>query len=187
MVITQSKASPFKPSPFQTGFFYGITSSMETIDLKKLIDDALSGRGPKGTLFLLIVVVLLPIFTFGYGAYHAYDYWDLKKNGIQAQGEIVRVEKERSMSSSHANFYPVVRFEDADGNLYEQRAGRAGQGKYKAGDTDDVYYDAENPERFILDGVLNYGMKAFLLLMALGAIGSIFILNIVRQMRQPDV
>lgn len=156
---------------------------METIDLKKLIHDVLTGKGPKGSSTLLVAVVLMSILCFGYGAYNAHDYWDLKQNGVFVEGEVVRVEKERSYTSSFANFYPVVRFKDEKGNVHEYRAGRAEEGKYSEGDQDHVYYDANDPKRVVLDELVSYGMRAFLILMGLGGLLCLFILGTVRQVR----
>lgn len=156
---------------------------MKTVDLKKLIDDVLTGEGSKGSGVLLLIVALAPILCFGYGAYHAYSYWTLKNEGVLVQAEIIRIEEERSYTSTEANFYPVVRFEDENGNVYEHRASRAAQGKYQAGDKEKVYFDADNPENVILEELIGYGMRAFLILMGLGLVGIVFLLNVLRQMR----
>ena len=155
----------------------------DSINIIELVEDAVNGKASPLAMVLLFVVAALPFLTFGYGAYNAYSFWDLKNNGVQTEAEIVRVERVRSSSSSHANFYPVVRFSDAEGNIYEHQASRAAEGKYKAGDKDDVYFDPENPARVILSGTIAYSMRAFIILMVLGAVGAGFILKTVMHFR----
>lgn len=155
----------------------------QKIDLKDLLKSALSGKSPKGALAVYAILILIPCFVFGYGAYHAYNYWDLQTNGTYTKSEIIRIDEVRSYTSPEANFYPVARFTDENGDIQEHIAGRAKRLKYEVGDTEHVYYDPKNPARVVLEGVIDRSMAAFYILMGMGAFGLLAIALIVRDIK----
>lgn len=141
------------------------------IDLKDLLKNIISEKTPKSAIAICAGFIMIPFFVFGYGAYHAYNYWDLQANGAYTKSEIIRIDEIRSYTSPEANFYPIARFTDEEGNIQEHIAGRTRKYKYEVGDTDHVYYDPQNPSRVVLEGVIDRSMTAFYILMGLGAFG----------------
>ena len=154
---------------------------MKHIDLKNLVSDFVSGRNTNEVCLLFFIVILIPILCIGYGGFNLYEYWDLQENGQLTNGEIVRIEEERSYTSSEPNFFPVVAFQDQNGVVHKYRAGRAKKGQYKSGQQVKVVYDLNKPKRVVLLGLIERSMRAFLILLGLGAIGLIFIMNVFRQ------
>ena len=153
------------------------------IDLTKMVRDSACSNVSKGNLVLFLLILCVPLLFIGYGLYNAYNYWDLQRNGILSTAEVVRIEEERSHSSSEPNFFPVVKFEGQNGGVHEYRAGRAKKGAYKVGQKARVYYDVEKPERVVLKGLIDHGMRAFLIVLSLGFIALIFIFKTIRQER----
>lgn len=156
----------------------------QKIDLKDLLKNIFSGNAPKGVIVFCAFLVMIPFFVFGYGAYHAYNYWDLQANGAYTKSEIIRIDEIRSYTSPEANFYPIARFTDEGGNIQEHIAGRTRKYKYEVGDTDHVYYDPQNPSRVVLEGVIDRSMVAFYILMGLGAFGFLAIALILKDVQK---
>jgi hypothetical protein len=106
-----------------------------------------------------------------------------KERHAFATAEIVRVEEIRSYTSPEANFYPIVKFSDQNGEIHEYRAGRSKKGQYKEGQKAKIYYDSKNPERVILKGIIKRSMRAFLIVLGLGLIVALCIYQIAREIR----
>lgn len=161
----------------------------ENPDIKRLVIASLRNEpdGSKGALLLLVVFILLPFFTFGFGAYKAYGFWDLKAHGVLTKAIVVDVyEAPHSRSSSlERNFHPIVRFEDENGVQHELKTGRVKKTKYRIGQKVTVLYDANNVDHIVIDN-FKENMLAPMLLLLLGGIGSLFVVLTIRNILSED-
>lgn len=143
------------------------------IDLSAKISDAVNGTSRNGLLILLFFIAcsLVPL---AYGGYKLHYFWDITAHGTQGKAEILRIEEVRSSSSSHSNYYPVIRFKDASETVHERKVERVKQFKYKPGETVDILYDRDNPSRVIIDSVKDQ-IVAPIILLLLGGVALWFV------------
>jgi len=157
----------------------------ENTDIKKLVIASLRNEpgSSKGALLLLVVFVLLPFFTFGFGVYKAYCFWDLKAHGILTEAIVVDVyEAPHSKSSSlEGNFHPVVRFKDQNGVQHKLKTGRVKKTKYRVGKKVAVLYDTNNVNHIVIDD-FKENMIVPVFLLFLGGIGSLFVVFTIRNL-----
>lgn len=104
-----------------------------------------------GVTFASLFLIGIPLLFVGVGAYFALDYAILKARGVSAQGTIVRFEEHSS--DEGYTYAPVIEFRDREGILREQETRMSSSSKMglSEGQSINIYYEAENPEHFIID------------------------------------
>ncbi len=119
---------------------------------------------------IVMVFVLMPFAFFGVGAYVAYDYASLKVAGIEVSATIA--DNEAVSGDDGTSYYAVVAYTDNEGYYHRVRdsMGRGGSPSYGVGEKVQVFYDAEDPEHFIIDDFWHY----MILSIAFMAMASIF-------------
>ena len=161
----------------------GVRKMAETephdFDLKQFVQNALRCKGSALGLIVFFAMVGLPFTIFGYGVYQAYGFWDLRTNGVSVKATIVRIEVERMGSSMALHHYPIIRYEVDSGAMIESRAAVVKQGRHRVGQVVDAFYDAENPERVMLDN-LKHHMTGYLIIVGFGAFLSVFVIVTLR-------
>ncbi len=133
-------------------------------------------KNPGSTLGALVIVamfILFPLAFAGFGAYMGYKYFDLTKTGEYAQAVVV--DNERSYDSEGGVSYKaVLRFKDYYGREHRVKDGISygSSPSYSTGSQVGVYYDADDPKRFVIDDFWhNMGIS-----IAFMAFGGVFIL-----------
>ncbi len=146
-------------------------------------------QGPVKTVFASLIVMLFVLMPFGFflfGAWSAYDVVWLKLHGYQAQGTITGYETTYD-SESGTIYYPVVRYTDQHGDTYQEED-RLGTGSepFAQGQKIGVYYDPDDPARFVLDTVWRY-MTFSLAFMGIGGLFVGFMaFGLIRAQRDED-
>ncbi len=103
---------------------------------------------------ILVVVVIVGVIAFT-RSHRRREVDGLRENGIEAHGRVVDVEKRRQMISGEIQQYAtrtfeVVEFTTAEGRTVTAAASNAAKNP-RLNQTVTVHYDAENPERFVVD------------------------------------
>lgn len=114
---------------------------------------------PASTLFGTLIAglfILMPFVFFGFGAYTAYDYANLRMNGIAVTAVIA--DNESESDSDGTSYYAVVGYTDKGGYYHRVRdkIGTGSSPSYSVGDKVRVYYEADNPAHFIIDDFWHY-------------------------------
>lgn len=100
-------------------------------------------------IFLASMAVIFGGIAFGFG----YRSHLLLSSGGTAAGTVVRMEYSISTGKhSSGVYYPIVRFQSADGELIEARGGvGSSPPHYHAGDVVQILYDKKNPRSWTID------------------------------------
>jgi hypothetical protein len=124
------------------------------------------------TGFFILLFALMPFTFFGIGAYFAYDYASLKMTGIEAPARITE-NKSSTDSDGSTSYYAVVSFTDQNGYYHtvKDKIGKGGSPSYRVGESVRVFYEARDPEHFVIDDFWHYMGFAF----AFMGISSVFI------------
>jgi hypothetical protein len=120
---------------------------------------ALFRRSPKNAIFgsaLALLILCVPLSFLVFGAWQSYDVLTLRTTGLVAPAVVVDIESKFD-SESGTTYAPILAFTDLQGKRW-QLADRLSSGnrKFKRGDRTEVYYDRENPQRFILKNFWRY-------------------------------
>lgn len=108
-------------------------------------------NNPIGIIFLLLFLGM-PLGFSGMGAYMGYKYYDLKARGEYAQARIV--DNEYHTDSDGAGSYKaVLSFNDYSGRSrrVKDTISYGSSPSFSAGSTVGVYYDSDDPEKFVID------------------------------------
>ncbi len=132
---------------------------------------------------LLVFFAIIPLVFVGMGAYFAYDYFNLKSTGIQANAQIIRMDSSTD-SEGDFTYAPVVEFQNRAGQTMQLKyrsSSSLGKDKFKAGDPVTVFYEEANPEDYVIDDfwynmtmpiiVIGFGSVFLLVLSAAGGAG----------------
>lgn len=97
------------------------------------------------------IILLVPLIFITVGLGISFKYAQLKYMGLQAQGQIVDIER-RTDSEGGTSKHAIVRFDTQDGKQYrtEDKANMTIV-KFRTGDDVSVLYHPENPYRFVID------------------------------------
>ncbi len=103
-------------------------------------------------VFIIFLFASIPLAFFGFGAYTAHKYFSLKADGQWAESVVVHNERQTD-SESGTSYYAVVAFHDLHGQRRQLRDNISigGRPSYDVGEKLIVYYDPQDPERFIID------------------------------------
>lgn len=95
--------------------------------------------------------IIFPLIFGGIGAWFAYGYFDLNANGIYADAVVVRNETTTDSDGDSSNS-TVISFADRQGQPMEVRdsISYGGSPSYDTGQSIGVYYDPDDPERFVI-------------------------------------
>ncbi|MCB9991114.1 MAG: DUF3592 domain-containing protein [Rhodospirillales bacterium] len=131
-------------------------------------------KNPVKTSFMsvmMVVLAMVPFLFFGIGAWFAYDFLSIKAGGYKTTGTVSSYETTYD-SDSGTMYYPVVSFKDNQGRGHSVKD-RLGTGSepYSRGEKVQVYYDPNDPERFVIDSFWRYMGFAF----AFMGISSVFL------------
>ena len=103
---------------------------------------------------ILVVVVIIAVIAYT-RAFRRRESDVLRGNGIEVPGRVVDAEKRRQLISGEIQQYAtrtfeVVEFTTAEGRTVTAAASNAAKNP-RLNQTVTVHYDAENPERFVVD------------------------------------
>ena len=104
-----------------------------------------------GMVFLLLFLGIPFIFS-GIGLWMGYGYYDLTHNGNFAEARVVRNDSSYD-SESGTTYKAVVSFRDSRGKTWEVKdnISYGSSPSFKTGTVLGVYYDPDDPERFVID------------------------------------
>ncbi len=103
-------------------------------------------------LFFVFLFVAMPLVFSGIGVWMGYGYYDLTSNGNYAEARVIRNESSYD-SDSGTSYNAVVSFRDSRGKVWELKdnISYGSSPSYKTGTELGVYYDPDDPERFVID------------------------------------
>jgi len=140
----------------------------ENVVSEKSIKDEEEGGG-KAVVVITLIIVAIPMLFAVLGAGMAYKYISLTSSGIHAEATVVR--NRASSDSDGTSYYAVIEFRDQKGMLWEVDDNVGGSSPtYQEGESVGVYYDAGDPERFVIHDFWHY-MGIALGFMAIGSLG----------------
>ena len=114
-----------------------------------------------------LLCIAIGIFFYAQ-AKHEVETW------IHAQGVVIGVESGKTASSNSTAYYPLVQFEDQEGNAHEFRGSRGSfPSRYKRGDEVDVLYDPAEPETARVHGFVE-SWVGVIICVVLGGLGLLF-------------
>lgn len=107
--------------------------------------------GTFGILFALLFLGIPLVFT-GFGLHMGYTYYDLVNNGEYADARVIRNDSSRD-SDGHTSYKAVLAFQDYNGRRHEvkDKISYGSKPSYKTGTQIGVYYDENDPKRFVID------------------------------------
>ena len=109
----------------------------------------------KAGLFFGLLFFVFPLVFAVLGANLGYKYLSLTSSGIYVDAVVVR--NEASSDSDGTTYNAVVEFRDHSGLLWELRDNvGGGSPAFQKGERVGVYYDAEDPERFVIEAFWHY-------------------------------
>lgn len=106
---------------------------------------------PFGGLIIALFIGL-PLMFSGIGIYMAYSYIDLTKTGLYAPATVIDNESSYD-SDSGTSYYAILNFTDQSGQQWRVRdnISYGNSPSYAKGTEVGVYYDAQDPENFVID------------------------------------
>ncbi len=117
-------------------------------------EDEAKGVG-KGSVIVGLLFFAFPLLFAVLGANMGYKYLSLTASGVYTEATVVR--NEASSSSGNTSYYAVVEFRDHNGRLWELEDNvGGGSPSFKKGETIGVYYDENDPERFVIHAFWHY-------------------------------
>lgn len=113
-------------------------------------------------------IAFLFLFCFGSaflaaGIFTGYDFVHLKANGLYADAIVVENKRYKD-NDGHVSYNAVVRFSDFNGKVHrlEDGVSYGSSPSYEVDTRLGVFYDAENPERFVIDDYWHYMLSAII-------------------------
>ncbi|MBU0479916.1 MAG: DUF3592 domain-containing protein [Proteobacteria bacterium] len=115
-------------------------------------------RSPFSTFFaslFVLLIICVPVSFLVFGAWQSYDVLTLRATGVLAPAVVVDIESRSDDGST--TYTPVLAFKDLHGKRWKlaDRLSTARK-KFRRGDKTAVYYDPENPKRFIMNNLRRY-------------------------------
>jgi len=124
---------------------------------------------------LIIFLNLLLIVLGGWGAYIAYNNWQLRSTGLTTTGTVIRLDE--SSGDGGTTYSPVFQYE-VNGQIYEFESQNASSPPtHRVGEQDTIYYDPANPQNAQIDSFMDMWLAPGLLLCVGG--GGVLITNLV--------
>ncbi|MCM2344615.1 MAG: DUF3592 domain-containing protein [Alphaproteobacteria bacterium] len=99
--------------------------------------------------FVILLFLGIPLIFIGIGSYFAYDYYNLKTNGLAAQATVIRIE-EYTDSEGDTSYTPVVEFMDGSRTV-QQHKSHVSSRQFDVGDRVNILYDRDDHGHFIID------------------------------------
>lgn len=120
------------------------------VDVEKTAEDGKSSGG--FSLVFALLFLSIPLIFTGFGLYMGYKYFSLTSGGEYAQARVVDNEREYD-SDGDVSYNTVLEFRDFNGitRRVKDTISYGGKPSYDIGTRIGVYYDFENPERFVID------------------------------------
>ena len=144
-------------------------SSEKSVESESEVKDAIAAKKPQesfadsfrkdpkgvfpGTVIALLIICV-PLSFVVFGGWQSYDVIQLRLKGVLAPAQIVGIDKRYDESATYA---PILAFSDFKGKQWKlvDRL-HSVRNKFKRGDRINVYYDRQDPQRFIMDDLLRY-------------------------------
>lgn len=101
---------------------------------------------------VLFLFLLFPLAFTGMGVWMGYKYFSLTQYGIYSQGVVVDNEETKD-SDGAVSYKAVVTFVDKSGLVHRVKDSFSygGSPSFKQGSTVGIYFDASDPQRFVID------------------------------------
>lgn len=169
-IITAVKAVPSRTEQTKTkGIGSSNRSSFKNNRAREKDTNSAEEPTTAGQKVFIGLFLLLPLVFVAIGAHGLYKYASLKLNGEEVQAVVVDFEESYD-SDSGTLYYPVVSFKDAYGETHRLQDNIGSSSKsLSTGDKITVFYDRDNPEKFIIDRLTTVLFSA-----AFGGLGLIF-------------
>jgi hypothetical protein len=101
------------------------------------------------------IVALFAIILTGVGVWQAGKVARLEANGLRAPGQVVRLKGESGSGNNSYSYYPIVKFQPADGRPVEFKDSvGSNPASYRVGDKVTVLYLADHPQQ---DAIIDRG------------------------------
>ncbi len=111
--------------------------------------------GGKASFIVGMLFFLFPLTFAVLGAHIGYKYLSLTSSGVYADAVVIR--NEVSSDSDGTTYYAVVEFRDQNGLLWELEDNvGGGSPAFQEGEKVGVYFDADDPERFVIEAFWHY-------------------------------
>lgn len=135
-----------------------------------------------GSLFALLFISFPFIFA-GFGVYTGYQYYDLTGSGVYSEAKVVRIESHYD-SDNGTTRNSVLEFRDLSGRSWEveDRISYGSSASYPVGERIGVYYDADDPESFVIDDFWhNMAISIMFVLIGFGIVFVVFFVSFLQK------